>query len=845
MRHARKRLVQAAALAASFGFAWSVSAKSKDAGEAMPARPPLPEIKSIATEPAALTLQTGRDDQQVLVWGAAADGRKFDLTDDATFKPDSASLEVGPDHYIHGKAPGQSHVTITAAGKSLKLAVNVVNADLPPVRFGRDVMPVLAKSGCNAGTCHGGQKGKNGFKLSLRGYDTAWDYHALVEELQGRRVNRVQPDQSLMLLKATSTVPHEGSQAIADGSAYYKLLYQWIKEGVKNEPDPANARPTSIEVLPAVVDLDLPGRSQRVIVLAHFKDGTARDVTRESILTSSNTDAAKIKENRLTAIRRGEGAVLVRYEGNYAAAPFGIMGDRNGYAFKPMAESNFIDAHVNAKLQKVKSLPSELCTDSDFVRRIYIDLIGVPPTGEQARAFVEDTAPSKEKRAKLIVALMSGGDYVAYWSNRWADLLQCNSKMLGKEGVWIFREWIRESIAQNKPYNQFAYELITAQGSNYTNPAASYLLTLGRDKTTIDNGVQDNLAHVDTGKITEDVSQTFLGVRFNCNKCHDHPFERWTQSQYYQFGAYFAQVKFKKGERGDEVVVYASHDGGEVTHPRTNLVVPPVVPYGASPSLAGEPIRNRAFADWMTSPQNPLFAKSYVNRMWSYFFGLGIIDPVDDIRAGNPPTNAALLDALTEDFVKHNFDTRHLIQTIVSSTTYQLSLVPNKWNEDDKINFSHNHPRRLGAEQMMDAVAIATGTRDRVPGLPDGMRSVYAPDGVVEGSDFLRLFGRPKRESACECERTNNVSLAHALNLINGPTISDAVANPGSKLVQLVQADPDNPKAVTQIYYMILGRPATAAEIKDANLGEGPARVEAAQDLAWALLNSPAFLFNR
>lgn len=815
-----------------------------DAAEPLPIAPPLPAIERLELQPASLTLQDGRDSRQVLVWGITKDGRRFDMTDQAEFGVKQADrLEIGEDRYISGKVAGKTTVTIKAAGKTAKLPVDVAGIALPPVDFVRDIEPILSKAGCNAGTCHGAQQGKNGFKLSLRGYDPGFDYHALVEEWQGRRFNRVQPERSLMLLKATAVVPHEGQQVIEEGSRYYQTLLQWIREGVAYT-ESADARPTRLEVLPTHVTLDLPGRTQHLIVLAHYADGTSRDVTREAVLTSNRDEVAKLTGSRITAIRRGEAAILIRYEGNYGVANVTVMGDRTGFAFKPMPEHNYIDRHINAKLEQVKTQPAALCTDAEFVRRVYVDLTGVPPTAAAARAFVEDKTDSATKRARLIDDLLGSRDYVACWSNKWADLLQCNTTKLGDRNVWTFREWIRQAIAQNRPYDQFVHELITAQGSNHRNPAVNYMLTLGKDKLPQNKRFTENLANVDTGKITEDVSQTFLGVRFNCNKCHDHPFERWTQDQYYEFGAYFSHLRMKRGERDDEVIVYASFDGGEMKHPKTDMTVPPQVPYGSAPSLE-DSLRREAFAAWMTSAENPLFARSFANRMWSYFFGRGIIEPVDDIRASNPAVNPPLLDALTEDFIRSGFDVQHLIRTICNSRTYQLSIVANKWNEDDQINFSRFYPRRLSAEQMIDAIAIATGTKNDFSNLPEGMRSVYAPGGMVEGSDFLKLFGRPNRESACECERTSNISLAHALNLINGPVISGAVVEPDSAIVKLVKGEPDNAKVIEEIYYMCLSRPPTAQEVAAIDLGEGDKRLEVAQDLAWALLNSPAFLFNR
>ena len=802
--------------------------KRTEQGDAAPAKPPLPEIQSIKLEPASLTLHDGRDAQQVLVWGIGADGQKFDLSDEAKFVANSPAVSVDADRFVTPLQSGDTTITVSADGKEASLPVKVLQSQQPPVRFTHDVMPMLASIGCNAGTCHGAAKGKNGFKLSLRGYDPEYDYNALVNELQGRRVNRVDPARSLMLLKPTGQVPHEGGHVLQTGTRRYEVILQWITEGAKYEPDPGTARPNSVEVLPKEVALDLPGRTQRLIVLAHYPDGSTRDVTRDAVLSSNSIEVAKITGNEITGLRRGEAAILIRYEGNYGVANVSIMGDRTGFVWAAMPEYNYIDKYINAKLEKMKIIASDECTDAEFVRRIYLDLTGSTPTAQQARAFVEDTTPSQEKREKLVDQLLGSKEFVDNWSNKWADLLQCNSKTLGQKGVWVFREWIREAIAQNMPYDQFARTLVTAEGSSYDNPPVNYMRTLKDD-----------------GKITEDVSQTFLGIRFNCNKCHDHPFERWTLDQYYQFGAFFTRVSFKPGQRMGEEIVYDNFNGGEVTHPKSGKTVDPKVPYGTNPDWKGATNRPDAFADWLVDKNNPFFAKSYANRAWSYFFGRGIIDPVDDIRASNPAVNPELLDALTDDFVKSGFDVQHLIRTIVLSRTYQLSITPNKWNDDDKINFSHALPRRLSAEQMMNAVASATDTKPQLAGLPSGLRPEDEPDGMVEGNDFLKLFGRPKRESACECERTSNVSLAHALNLINGHLISDAVDGGDNAITHLVANQSDNRKVIEEIYYTTLNRPPTEKEISEVNLEEGAQRLQVAQDLAWALMNSPAFLFNR
>ncbi len=785
-----------------------------------------PSIHSLKLEPASITLANGRDERRVLVIGETSSGQKLDLTSEAKFSAESAIVEVDAHGLIKPKAKGETKINISAAGKNIKLSIKVESADLQPVGFVRDVEPVLAKIGCNQGTCHGSAKGKNGFKLSLRGYDPDYDYQALINDLSGRRFNRVKVEESLMLLKPTAEVPHEGRQVLKTGSREYALLKQWIVEGTKFE-DPAQ-RANKVEILPAEIELDLPGRSHQILVIAHYADGTTRDVTGEAIISSNNGEVTAVTNNVITALRRGESAVLVKYEGNFATRLVTVMGDRSGYKWANVPEYNFIDQHVATKLKRMKIIPSELCTDAEFVRRVYLDLTGLPPTPEVVRNFLADKTASKSKRTQLIDQLLDSPDYAKYWANKWADLLQCNSEILGEKGVWIFRNWIQQSISDNVPYDKFVQSLLLAQGSSYQTPEVNYLRALR-----------------DTGKMTEDISQTFLGVRFNCNKCHDHPFEKWTQNQYYEFGAFFARVGTKNGEMPGEQIIFAKYDGGEVKHPKTDIDVAPKVPVGTSKESPKDGDRRDAFVEWMTSKENPFFAKSMANRTWSYFLGRGIIDPVDDIRGSNPASNPELLDALTAEFVKSSFDMKQLMRTICNSRTYQLSVVANKWNEDDKMNFSHATPRRLSAEQLLDAVAVATGSKSKFAGMPKEMRAAEIPDGMVKENDFLALFGRPKRQSACECERTSNVTLSHALNLINGSTISDAVSDKEGNIVKLVDKEKDNKKVVEEIYLSVLNRPPSDQEIKDIDLGNGEKRLEVAQDLAWALLNSPAFLFNR
>ncbi len=802
-------------------------------GSSLPAfaQKPNPGVLSIVAEPAALTFYDGRDTRSVLVTGKTANGYSLDLSPVAKFQAkDGGIVKVDEEGKITPLKAGKTLLTVTAGGKTTTLAVNVKSAAQPPVSFVREVMPVMGKAGCNAGTCHGSAKGKNGFKLSLRGYDPAYDYHALVDDVMGRRSNRVDPPQSLMLLKSTAKIPHKGGPVLFPGTANYTLVENWIREGVKNDGATA-AKIARLEVFPKTPNLTLPGMTQKTLVIAHYLDGTDRDVSRLAVFTSSMPEVATVSPlGTMTAVRRGEAALLVRYEGNYAATPLAIIGDRAGYKWAQLPVFNYIDRHVDAKLQKIKANPSPLCDDSAFLRRVSIDLTGLPPTPEQVRAFVADKSPTLVKRTKLVDALLASTEYNERWTNKWSDLLEANSKFLGERGVRKFRNWIQTSIASNKPYNQFVRELTLASGDAFENAPANFY--------RVNN---------DTSKATENVTQLFLGIRFSCNKCHDHPFERWTQNQYYQFGAFFARVAHKSSQMEGSEVIFAA-DSGEVNHPKTNAIVGPKVPVGHSAQLASTVDRRIGFVDWLTSKENPYFSRAIVNRLWSYFFGKGIIDPVDDIRGGNPPSNPELLEALNVDFVKSGFDMRHIMRAMVLSRTYQLSLGSNRWNVDDIINFSHAMPRRLEAEQLLDAIHQATATVPKFEGLPIGTKAKQLPDAAIMGGDlFLNLFGRPPRESPCECERVSNVSLGQALNLINGPTISDAIASPAGRLARFMQTNPSDEQVIEEIFLSTLCRYPTAKERKEtlAYIKQSPSRMEGAQDLSWALINSPAFLFNR
>ena len=794
----------------------------------------IPKITALKLQPDSLILEHKRDIRRVLVSGQTEDGSWIDLSRQASFTPNSPAVQADSEGYFEPIATGTTKVTVSVAGKSVDLPVTVRSVDSPPISFVRDVMPLISKIGCNAGTCHGSAKGKNGFKLSLRGYDPAFDYEALIQDISGRRFNRAFPEQSLFLLKTTATVPHKGAQVIKPNSRHYQMFHQWVVEGVVSDTEETK-RVERLEAFPHSAEIPLPDMTQQMLVIAHYPDGTTRDVTREAKYESSVLEVATVTDDGLvTSVRRGEAAILIRYEGSYSTNEIIVMGDRAGFQWAETPEYNYIDTHVFNKLKKVKLLPSVVCTDEEFIRRIHLDLTGLPPSPNQVRAFLSDKTDQKMKREKLIDTLLESEEFIDHWTHKWADLLQCNRKFLGEKGVWSFRLWIRDAVAKNMPYDKFVRELLTAKGSTYKNPAANYYRVSREYRTAVEN-----------------TTQLFLGVRFQCNVCHDHPFEKWTQNQFYELAAYFGKVGLKRGDLPGEEIVYTKYSGGEVLHPKTANVVMASVPYGEIEAVAGlNPVTSdprQALAKWVTSPENPLFGKSAANRVWSYFFGRGIIDPVDDIRGSNPASNPELLDALTEDFIKSGFDLKHLMRTITQSRTYQQTIKANRWNEDDVINFSHAIPRRLTAEQLLDSISLATGSSPKFEGVPKGFRAVQLPDSKVKDDGFLKLFGRPERESSCECERTTEVSLAHALNLINGPTIGNAIIDPEGRIAKLMESNLDARALVEEIYLATLSRLPHENEYTKAiaHVSEAESKSEGAQDLLWALMNSPAFLFNR
>jgi hypothetical protein len=782
-------------------------------------------ITALEVVPPGEILLTHRFDyRQLVITAIRENGERYDVTQVVKREYNGAQPEVvklSGHGLMRAVKDGTDELKLTLPGSkvaavTIPIKVTGIDEAVHP-DFIRDVNPVMTKLGCNQGTCHGGAQGKNGFKLSLRGYDPVFDIRSLTDDLTGRRFNRVMPDQSLMLLKPSGVVPHVGGVLCKPGESGYEILRAWIADGLPFKPDAAKV--TKIAVEPNNPTIPLPQMKQQFRVLATYADNTTRDVTAEAFVECGNIEVLEAdKTGLVTALRRGESPILVRYEGAYAATTVTVMGERTGFVWTNPPTNNYIDELVYAKLQKVKVLPSELCKDDEFLRRVYLDLTGLPPTSDVTRAFLADTRDSRVKREELIDKLVGSSEYVEHWTNKWADMLQVNGKFLGEQGAWAMRHWIRQAIASNMPYDKFVYDVLTAKGSTIETPAAGYFKTLRAPDVVMEN-----------------TTQLFLGVRFSCNKCHDHPFERWTQDQHWQLAAYFAHVQRKEDPQyagmkiggsaveGAVPLVEVIYDGttGDVKHPNSNAVMKPSVPYQSTVglkekdhSVSSEKLALRdQFARWATSGDNEYFAKSYVNRIWSYLTGVGFIEPVDDIRAGNPPTNPELLDRLTKEFLASGCDVQHLIKLICKSRVYQHSLLSNRWNDDDAINYSHAAARRLPAEVLYDAVHQATGTTRKLSGLPTGSRAATQRDpGNNSPDSFLDLFGRPARESSCECERVSGVMLGQTLNLVTGPTIAAAIAEPSNDLTKLVKEQKDDANLVEELFLRLLNRYPTAKE---------------------------------
>ena len=753
-----------------------------------------------------------------------------------------AIVKVDETGVLEAIADGSSTITAQVGGSSAKLEVNVQGVGgQKPVSFVNDLLPLFTKAGCNSGACHGALVGKGGLKLSLRGFNPEADHFVLTRQAQGRRIDRADPARSLFLLKPSGQMKHGGGQKVDADSEDYALLRRWISEGAVG-PKEDDAKLVRLEVFPSQVRLK-PEESVRPVVRAVYSDGVKREVTRWARLGSTDENVAIVEtDGKVVGKGNGEAALTVGFGGQVALATLTSPFPNAESPAASYARSNFIDDAVNAKLRSLRLPASSGCTDREFIRRAHLDVTGTLPTPEEIEKFLADSTANK--RAKLIDKLLDSSAYVDYWTYKRADLFLVATLKLPQQAVWAYQQFLRQSVADNVPWDQFARSVLTAQGSNLENGAVNYFWL-----------------HQETARLAETTSLTFMGMSLACAKCHNHPLEKWTQDQYWSYANLFSRVSLQNGDRPGEVIA-KSQSHGEVLHLRRGIAMPPTPPDGVPLKTMQD--RRQYFADWLTAPDNPYFAKAIINRVWRHYLGRGLIEAEDDVRLTNPASNDVLLASLEADFKKNGYDLKKLMRLILNSATYQRSSKPVPGNEADDRFYSHYLLRRLPAEVILDAYSDITGvptafsevdssgqgSPSGIGDYPPGTRAVQLPDTKVV-SRFLVAFGRPEREAVCACERGQEATVSQALHLNNGQTLNVKLRDEHCRVEQWLKDNIPNELAVTRLFELALGRPPATEELKklttlltESEKG-GQSRREQLEDLFWAVLTSREFLFNR
>lgn len=718
-----------------------------------------------------------------------------------------------------------------------------VRAQVPDFR--RDVSPILSRAGCNQGACHGNLSGKGGFKISLRGEDPDFDFLTLTRGHLARRTDPLNPDQSLVLQKATGALSHEGGRRFARNSEEYRILRDWIAAGT---PAGSQSVVTKITVTPPVQVIVEPADTCSIRVEATFSDGTTRDVTRFAVLESTAPGIALVGGNG--TIRReqfGETSIQIRYMNAQTAARLAFVPARGDFRWPDPPERNVVDKHIFAKLRALRMKPAPASNDATFLRRVHLDLLGVLPSAAEASAFLTDLDP--DKRAKLIDRLLERPEFADYWALKWSDLLRNEEKVLDHKGTQVFHAWVRDQLAANTPLNEFARSVISARGSTYVQPPANFYRALR-----------------DPYSRSEATAQVFLGIRVQCARCHNHPYDRWTQNDYHEWSAFFARVQYRVigNNRKDtfddhefvgEQVVWMDRRS-ELPNPRNGQPLAPKLLGQDKPlNLPGDADRLQVLADWVADPGNPFFAKAQVNRVWFHLLGRGLVDPIDDFRAANPPSNPELLDALAADFAAHRFDLRYLIRVILNSQTYQLSCETNDTNRDDVANFAHALIQPLKAEPLLDALSQVLEAPVKFEGFPLGTRAAELPDAQVGargslpgiGPRFLKAFGKPDRLLSSECERGDDTTLVQAFQLLTGGLLHQLLVQPNNRIGRLIKQGKNNVAIIEELYLAGLCRLPTERE-KEAALSlitHASNRRAGLEDVAWSVLNSKEFLLRR
>lgn len=798
-------------------------------GAAQPAAAPAVAVgqpTGLEVIPAKFDLAGPRTRQQLVVTGQYGTGHVQDLTSAATYSSSDEKIVRIDKGVAYPVADGAAKITVKVADREAAIDVTVKGMGVPsPVSFKNQTLAALTKSGCNMGACHGSPSGKAGFRLSLRAFDPTVDIMTLRSEFSGRRTNPMEPAESLILKKPLMEVAHGGGRRLHKGDASYTVLHDWIAEGLKLDaagvPDLVK-----IEVLPGKRVLHQEANRQQLIVLGTFSDGSVRDVTPLTVFSSSSESVATVDEMGLvTKVGRGETAILARILDKMSTGYVTFLEDVKGFVWNNPKANNFIDSLAFEKLQQLQILPSDVCNDEEFVRRAYLDTTGRLPRIEEAVAFLGDASP--DKRERLIDQLVDTPDFAAFWTLKWGDVLRSNSKKLNAVGVHKFRRWLYDSILNDMPLDKFAHELLTASGSAYENPAANYWR-----------------ASRDPSDATETTAQLFLGIRIQCAKCHNHPFERWTQDNYYGIAAAFSRIGRKKGTISDDDEIIFVQPSGEITQPRSGKTMQVHLLLKGDIDVPPTQDRRVVFADWLTSRDNPFFAKSIVNRVWGHLMGRGLVEPVDDFRDSNPPSNAKLLDELAKQFVESGFSNKWAVRTIMRSRLYQLSSRKNDFNKDDEIYNSHATTRLLSAEQLLDAICQVTSVSEDFAGLPPGTRAVELADPPTDHY-FLKIFGQPQREMACQCERSNESNLSQALQMINGPVVHNKLRDGNSRIAQMMGAGKPDAEIIGALYLAALARQPVVEELgaSQKHIAASADRKLALEDIGWAVLNSKEFLF--
>jgi hypothetical protein len=781
--------------------------------------------KSIQVFPANIDLTTKRDSQSIVVQAFYENGLTEDVTDKVEWKVSGQPVVKRDGNVFLPLADGKASLTVTHANLNVTIPIEVKRAaEQNPISFKADVMPVFMKTNCNTGSCHGAARGKDGFRLSLFGFDPNGDYNRITREIAGRRVNLALPAESLLIEKSVGSVPHTGGKRMEIGSEYYNTLLEWVEMGAVNDPGEVPSV-VSVELYPKNGVLDGKGTKQRLTVRAKYSDGTDRDVTSLAYFSTNNeTSAAVSQDGMISAGSRGESFIMARFDTHTVGSHFITLPKGFEFKWSNPAANNYVDELMNAKFLKLRMNPSELCSDDEFLRRVSLDVCGVLPTVEEYEKFVADTDP--KKREKKVDELLGRKEFVEMWVMKWSELLTIrSSQQVSYKSMLLYYNWLQERVANNMPMDQLVQELLSSKGGTFANAATNYFQN-----------------ETDTLKVSENVAQVFMGMRIQCAQCHNHPFDRWTMDDYYGFAAFFSQIGRKRGEDPRETIIFNSNRG-EVQHLVDKRAMKPKFLGGEEPETKGKD-RREVMAKWLASADNPYFAKNLSNIVWAHFFGQGIISDVDDVRVSNPAVNPELLDELGKKFGEYNFDFKKLVRDICVSRTYQLSTKTNETNAADSKNFSHAKLRRLRSEILLDTISQVTETKNKFRGLPVGARAVQIADGNTS-TYFLTAFGRAARETVCSCEVKMEPNLSQALHLLNGQTLQSKIAA-GALIARRLKDKKAPEEIIDELYIRCFTRKPNVEEKKKLMdvVGASENKQQMLEDVFWALLNSREFLFN-